>query len=136
MDHVGNALLFVPNQMGMDTTNPAQAAVVGGAEVYGLAYLTDVFCAIPTMLMMEPQNAHESLATFACYDLTWPCRLVGLMTPLYDNNRAYDPLENKIYKQIVDDGITNNYINIGGLSKYIKIPYPWTINSDIGARTV
>jgi hypothetical protein len=136
MDHVGNAMLFVPHQMGMDTENPAKAAVIGGAEVFGLAYLTDVLCAIPTMLMMEPQNAHESLATFACYDLTWPCRLAGLMTPLYDNDRAYDPLENKIYKQIVNNGITSNYINIGGLSKHVRILCPCPINKDIGTRTV
>jgi hypothetical protein len=135
MDHVGNAMLFVPHQMGMNDMSPAKAAVVGGAEVYCLAYVTDFFCAIPTMLLLEPPTAHESLATFACYDLTWPCRLVGLMTPIY-KDRAYDPLENRIYKQIVENGITYNYINIGGLSNCVRIPYPWTINSDIGARTV
>ena len=129
MDHVGNALLFVPNQMGMDTKNPAKAAVVGGAEVYCMAYLADMFCAIPTMLKLEPQTAHDSLITLHNYESMWPCRLVGLMKPLYDNNNAYDPRENKMYKTINDmNGTPHNYINICWLSKHIHILCPCPIN--------
>ena len=48
----------------------------GALTCFGLCYLTDLFCAIPTMTETEEKLDKYSLPIFAFYECCWPCMKV------------------------------------------------------------
>ena len=75
MHWAGDTLLYLPHHYAPDMSEN-EKAVCTACECYALAWISDMCGAIPTMLAIEPREAHDSLSTFVQYTLCWPCRLV------------------------------------------------------------
>ena len=68
MHWAGDTLLYLPHHYAPDMSEN-EKAVCTACECYALAWISDICGTIPTMLAIEPREAHDSLSTFAQYTL-------------------------------------------------------------------
>ena len=114
----GDTLLYLPNHYAPDMSEN-EKAVCTACECYALAWMSDICGTIPTMLAIEPREAHDSLSTFAKYTLCWPCRLV------YGQPVNKSPYNFESRDAELDTYL--GYIQTLRLSDSCCIPYPWPI---------
>ena len=118
MHWAGDTLLYLPHHYAPDMSEN-EKAVCTACECYTLAWISDICGTIPTILAIEPREAHDSLSTFAQYTLCWPCRLVyGKPVNKSPSNFESHDAELQTYF---------GCIQMLRLSDSCYIPYPWPI---------
>ena len=68
----GKTLTYIPrNVLHMENEDDRTCCAV--VQCFGLCYLCDLCCTIPTMVRFEEGLNKRSLPLFAFYELCWPC---------------------------------------------------------------
>ena len=72
----GHVLTYVPDEV-LQWEDKEARACCAAVECFGLCYLCDTQCAIPTMGYFEDGLNKRSLPLFAFYEVCWPCMWIA-----------------------------------------------------------